>query len=201
MISIVLRGRMGNQMFQLAFAYAASRRLGTTFTLRTPPDPVLVDSFEPGELWPPWARGGKLAFAARHPHARLVSVDNRRDDPESVLAALRDGVRFSGFFQSAAYFVGYEDEVRRMFTLRESVRAEFDRRFGGLGPYLAVHVRRRDYLETPWALPASFYRRALEAAGGASELPVVVVSDDAAFATGHVFTLDGGETAGGLASR
>ena len=28
-----------------------------------------------------------------------------------------------------------------------------------------------------------------------------LASDDAAFATGHVFTLDGGETAGGLASR
>ena len=30
---------------------------------------------------------------------------------------------------------------------------------------------------------------------------VYLASDDAAFATGHVFTLDGGETAGGLASR
>jgi NAD(P)-dependent dehydrogenase (short-subunit alcohol dehydrogenase family) len=28
-----------------------------------------------------------------------------------------------------------------------------------------------------------------------------LASDDAAFATGHVFTMDGGETAGGLASR
>ena len=30
---------------------------------------------------------------------------------------------------------------------------------------------------------------------------VYLASDDAAFATGHVYTLDGGETAGGLASR
>jgi NAD(P)-dependent dehydrogenase (short-subunit alcohol dehydrogenase family) len=28
-----------------------------------------------------------------------------------------------------------------------------------------------------------------------------LASDDAAYATGHVFTMDGGETAGGLASR
>jgi NAD(P)-dependent dehydrogenase (short-subunit alcohol dehydrogenase family) len=28
-----------------------------------------------------------------------------------------------------------------------------------------------------------------------------LASDDAAFVTGHVYTLDGGETAGGLASR
>jgi len=28
-----------------------------------------------------------------------------------------------------------------------------------------------------------------------------LASDDAAYATGHVYTMDGGETAGGLASR
>ncbi len=169
-------------MFQLAFAHAASRRLGTSFTIEGAPQALLVESFEPGELWPPWARGGRLAFAARHPRRELVSFDNHRDDPVSVLARLRDGVRYSGFFQSARYFAGYEDEIRSIFTFSDSLRAEFDRRFEGLGFYVAVHVRRRDYLETPWALPASFYRRALEAAGDISGLPVIVVSDDPASA-------------------
>src|SRR5438132_3903424 len=36
---------------------------------------------------------------------------------------------------------------------------------------------------------------------GIAALFAYLASDDAAFATGHVFTMDGGETAGGLASR
>ena len=38
-------------------------------------------------------------------------------------------------------------------------------------------------------------------AGEIAGLFAYLASDDAAFATGHVFTMDGGETAGGLASR
>jgi NAD(P)-dependent dehydrogenase (short-subunit alcohol dehydrogenase family) len=39
------------------------------------------------------------------------------------------------------------------------------------------------------------------APGEIAALFAYLASDDAAFATGHVFTMDGGETAGGLASR
>jgi len=38
-------------------------------------------------------------------------------------------------------------------------------------------------------------------AGGDCGLFAYLASDDAMFATGHVFIMDGGETAGGLASR
>src|SRR6202140_5810749 len=37
--------------------------------------------------------------------------------------------------------------------------------------------------------------------GGLAGLFAYLSSEDAAFATGHVYTMDGGETAGGLASR
>jgi NAD(P)-dependent dehydrogenase (short-subunit alcohol dehydrogenase family) len=39
------------------------------------------------------------------------------------------------------------------------------------------------------------------APGEIAGLLAYLASEDAAFATGQVFTLDGGETAGGLASR
>ncbi len=94
-----------------------------------------------------------------------------------MLTRLRDGMRVRGFFQSERYFAGYEDEVRRLFELRAHARAAFVRRFDGLGEYVAVHVRRGDYLERGWALPAGFYRDALETLA-VPELPVVVVTDD-----------------------
>jgi NAD(P)-dependent dehydrogenase (short-subunit alcohol dehydrogenase family) len=46
-------------------------------------------------------------------------------------------------------------------------------------------------------IPLRRHAKAEEIAG----LFAYLASEDAAFATGHVFTMDGGETAGGLASR
>jgi hypothetical protein len=174
---------MGNQMFQLAFAHAASRRLQTSFILGAG---NLWESFDLG----PWARlpvrlRRKLVFRLRHgavPTDR-VFVDADADPPE-VLARLRDGVSYGGFFQSERYFAGFEDEIRALFRIRAEHEAEFERRYQDLRPYACVHVRRTDYLE--WrggrALPASYYRDALASVDDLADLDIFVISDDPATA-------------------
>jgi hypothetical protein len=184
MISVDTRGRMGNQMFQLAFAHAASRRLGTRFVLG------------PGDLWSsfttgPWASRAvrlsrKLEFRLRYgaDPADKVDVPNEAD-PAQVLAELRDGVAYGGFFQSERYFAGYEAEVRALFEIRAEHRRAFSAAYGELGDYVCLHVRRGDYLE--WsggrALPPSYYRDALAAVGDLERYEVVVISDDIAAVT------------------
>src|SRR3954452_25262306 len=87
---------------------------------------------------------------------------------------------YGGFFQSERYFADYEDDVRRMFRVRDEHRREFEHRFPGLRPYVCVHVRRADYLETRgWALPTQFYLDALAAVPDRERYEVIVVSDDA----------------------
>ncbi|TMK39887.1 MAG: alpha-1,2-fucosyltransferase [Actinobacteria bacterium] len=190
-ISVDTGGFLGNQMFQLAFAHVASRRLGTTFNLSSAPAKSLWENFELGEWGDPAVRRRRrLAYKLRHPRPRIVVVDNERDDPESVLSNLRDGARYTGFYQSERYFVGYEDEVKQMFTVRAEHRAEFTRRYGDRGPYACVHVRRRDYLETPWALPASFYYDALGTDAEITGMPVIVVSDDPGAVRGELGDID-----------
>jgi hypothetical protein len=178
-ISVDTRGRMGNQMFQLAFAHAAARRLGTTFILGPGP---LWDSFDLG----PWGRrrvrlARKLAFRLRHgsnPPDR-VEVDEQ-EDPDAVVGQLCDAVAYGGFFQSERYFAGYEDEIRALFRVRAEHERAFAARYGDLPPYVCVHLRRGDYRE--WhggrALPTTYFTDALRSLGDLGGMPVVVISDE-----------------------
>jgi meso-butanediol dehydrogenase/(S,S)-butanediol dehydrogenase/diacetyl reductase len=68
--------------------------------------------------------------------------------------------------------------------------------------YVLTPMQRAEYTDAMLAevnqkIPLRRHAKPEEIAG----LFAYLASDDAAFATGHVFTMDGGETAGGLASR
>src|SRR3954452_6391767 len=68
--------------------------------------------------------------------------------------------------------------------------------------YVLTPMQRAEYSDSIPAevnakIPLGRHAKPEEIAG----LFAYLASDDAAFATGHVFTMDGGETAGGLASR
>jgi NAD(P)-dependent dehydrogenase (short-subunit alcohol dehydrogenase family) len=68
--------------------------------------------------------------------------------------------------------------------------------------YVLTPMQRAEYTdamldEVNQKIPLGRHAKPEEIAG----LFAYLASDDAAFATGHVFTMDGGETAGGLASR
>ncbi len=180
MISVDARGRMGNQMFQLAFAHVAARRLGTSFILG------------PAELWEGFELGAwgrrpvrlarKLRFRLRYGAAPGNKVEVPDDaDPAQVLAELRDGAAYGGYFQSERYLAGYEDEIRSLFQVRAEHEAAFAEKYGDSGPYVCVHMRRGDYFE--WgpggrALPTSYFVDAIAAVGDLSGYEVIVISDD-----------------------
>jgi Glycosyl transferase family 11 len=181
MIAIERRGWLGNNMFQWAFGISASRRLGTRFTTdHEPLSPIFELDGEPSLRW----RLRRLRWRAgqRLQQWPTVEIDGD-DDPRDVMAGLRDGVRYGGFFQSADYFGAEHDAVRRAFTVRREHRDRFRQEFADLvgADYVCLHVRRRDYLvwggsgiELPW----SYFHRCLELAG--IDAPAVFTSDDIA---------------------
>jgi hypothetical protein len=192
-ISVDTRGRMGNQMFQLAFAHAASRRLGTSFVLG------------PGVLWDGFALGAwgrrhvrlrrKLEFRVRYgaDPADKVEVDEN-EDPAAVVERLRDGVAYGGYFQSEQYFAGYEHEVRELFRVHQRHRDAYDAKYSGLRPFVCVHMRRGDYFE--WgpggrALPTSYFLDALASVEDVESHEVIVISDDLEHAAAELASVPG----------
>jgi hypothetical protein len=180
MLAVDRRGRLGNHLFQWAFAVSASRRLGTRFTMEH-------DSLSPlfeldGYTRLPRNVRRKLWLARERLQPRPVREVTNEDDPASVLVGLRDGVRYTGFFQSADYFAAHTDAVLRAFAVRPEHRRRFEQRHQDLADrdYACVHVRRGDYLT--WragvALPWSYIRRCLGLIDHGA--PVVFISDDIA---------------------
>jgi hypothetical protein len=180
MIAIERRGQLGNHMFQWAFGISASRRLETAFVMKhhSLSGLFMLDGYT--ALRP---RLRRMPWLARElVHRRPIIEITNEDDPKAVMTALRDGVRYGGFFQSADYFSDDRDAVLRAFTLRREHAQRFKAAYADLlgRDYVCVHVRRGDYLA--WrggsALPSSHIRRCLELARG--ENPVVFISDDIA---------------------
>jgi hypothetical protein len=177
MIAVQTRGRMGNQMFQFAFAHAAARRLGTTHVC----EPLeLQRAFHLGRYghaavrqWRFWPRGRRLLFFPRN---ALYVEDHVA--PDAVLAGLTNDTRYTGYFQSEQWFAGYEDDVRTLFRLRAEHQNAVDRAREPLGRYACVHVRRGDYATYRGGsiLPAAFFEDCLARLPAVDEL--LLLSDD-----------------------
>jgi hypothetical protein len=175
-ITVEQEGRLGNALFQWAFAYAASRRLGTTFWLdeRRVRSVFRLDPAPAATL-----RGLRVRVAWRTGGLAVRDVSGE-ENPDTVLAGLTDRTHYRGFFQSARYFAGYEQEIRRLLGFRSRYRRAFQVAHGDLAGHVAVHVRRGDYAEYRGGttLPDAWYRECLARIDAVGRRPVCFVSDD-----------------------
>jgi hypothetical protein len=180
MFAVEARGRMGNLMFQWAFALATSRALGTACAMETSGLAGLFDLGGYRRVDRRAARLLRLRTLGGPGALPLVEVSNEAD-PAATIRDLRDRVRYGGYFQSWDYFRGHEAAVRHSMTFSRGHRDRFDARYGELSAdgYVCVHVRRGDYLS--WrggvALPWNYVRAALDCIDQ-PRLPVVFVSDE-----------------------
>lgn len=176
MIAVDQRGRLGNAMFQWAFALAASRELGTSFWVD---ERHLRPVFRLDARAAATVRRLRFAIAQRGRGLTAREVDNA-EAPADVLRTLTDGTFYGGFFQSARYLAGHEPAIRAAFALRSVHRRAYVAAHGRLDGHVAVHVRRGDYagFNGGALLPEAWYRACLAQIPEVGARPVVFVSDD-----------------------
>ena len=167
MIRVEKRGRLGNQLFQYAFALAAARRLGTGFL------------YETDELARYFVLGNENGRRLHLPILRRREyVADDCDDPGQVLEELTDHTRYGGFFYAPGYFEPAAALVREHLTVHPWVEDAFRRAYGHLleRGYTCAHVRLTDFAtyRDDVRLPPGYYCRALDRVAE----PVVFVSDD-----------------------
>ena len=196
MIEIAFRGRLGNQLFQYAYATTLAAKLGCRLGADfgwyfRAPEPFELWRFEKTGLSPVTRMSeaiGRVAEKLRFLRPlREYEMYETRFDPAALQVG--DGVRLNGWFQSVRYFESRADQVRALYDLSPftpqadmaALRAAADGR-----PLVALHVRRGDYVNNPHFFLddyEEYYRRALDhmAAVLGTQPFIVVLSDDPAW--------------------
>jgi Glycosyl transferase family 11 len=193
MIAVELRGRLGNQLFQYAFAMAASSRLGTDFAFYVP-NAAAPDGEELSRYFT--LAGRKLALIDDPGYPRRWIDNQDYDRPEDVLEGLTDRTSYGGYFQSPRFFADVEREVRRAFEIRPDLDRAFRDRFANLlaEPYVCCQVRRAaDYrtLLGGSQLPLEYYRQGLAMVSPPPGTLIVFVADELEEVSGALSSIPG----------
>ena len=163
-------GRFANQMFQYASLKGIAYNRGFDFCI--PPSRGfnewsdhmlfrafdLLDSVEVGIVWAP-----EHTFKER-----MFCFD------EEMFNTVDDNTDFSGFFQTQKYFKHIEDIIRSDFTFKNPVEKPAER-------YIAVHVRRGDYLTNSFRHPPltlEWYRESMDYLWMSKDDVFAIFSDD-----------------------
>jgi len=211
MITVRLKGGLGNQMFQYAFGRALAARRGDglaldlTYLLDRRPRSGIVPREYGLDLFPVRARLTRLSRVARRvgvPYLWLgLAEARRRAAPartlrDTSLSALDDAPRegdvfLDGYWQDERFFEGVRDEVARTFRPPRAFPPATLALLGDIqkSASVCVNVRRADFVHHPGSARAhgfvggEYYARAMRLVEERAEsgLRVFVFSDDLAW--------------------
>lgn len=184
-ITVRLRGGLGNQLFQYAAGVAVADRLDCPLFVETAELAAVLPGDTPRSFELDWlvdpahvlvgSPPGVSRRLLRRAVRRLSLPMGSRRFAEASFAyddridAVEPGTTLDGYFQSWRYFETIEGHLRT--SLREAIPrspwgTEIEEELSAGGPWIAVHVRRGDYLKPHNSafhglLGESYYRAAL----------------------------------------
>lgn len=191
MIGINSYGRLGNQLFQYAFGLELREKSGVNFYLFEMTKFYAHKYFQLDDFS---YKKNKLTYLKhRFLLKKRPSITlNQWNAPVEILkTSFPDNYRYFGYFQSEQYFEGIKKRIHQIYKIRKEYQVDpyellkLDKQ----KPYIAIHIRRRDYLNfgdhtlggKNLALPFIYYRRSMEALKNINDYTVVFVSDDIDF--------------------
>lgn len=161
-------GRLGNQLFQFASTYAASKKSGTH--CRFPSSGHSLHNFNiPSEFF-----SDEMTY-------RYVFRDNEQDfsfNPD--IHRLPHETAITGYLQNPRNFIEYKSEICDFLTLKKDISDRAQELMNGREKTVSVHIRRGDYLNIQDVLPcqsADYYKQAVQLLGG--HTPVIFTDDPA----------------------
>ena len=188
MIAVRLQGRLGNQLFQYAFIFAASKKIDTRFYL----DQCLEKSIVHQYFQIPKNNIETLSFFLNNIsgyknifnyHLRKLinecfvyfnhfKIKEYPFGEEGANIEYTNKTLYAGNFQSILFMEPYENIIRGKLTIKKELSKYFHERFGSLyknKTIVTVHVRRTDYKNLKHlnlgnhdlSLPLRYYNNAL----------------------------------------
>lgn len=155
MIQPKLFAQLGNQCFMIAASIAHALKMGTTYSI--PKKTISPNTWRTYFTHLPEIKSATLHYykEKRHCYDPLPEVDS---------------LTIEGYFQSERYFADYKEQIA--VALGFVYKPE---------PYVAVHIRRGDYLKYPDqfpVMPANYYEDALNSFRDKRYKKFKVYSDD-----------------------
>jgi len=171
-----LMGGLGNQMFQIAHATAQGIKHNV--------EPAFImDAYIQYENWKPTVYSNnifkKINFVNEIPN--IIRVSEETFNEPNLNFEFNNSIEFFGYFQSDKNFLGYDNEIRELF----SPDLNFVNKMEHLYPEIknkktvSLHIRRCDYLQVNTILPVvdiSYIDSAIKYVGDYDTL--FVFSDD-----------------------
>ncbi len=202
MIAVKLEGRLGNQLFQYAFIYAAAKRLKTGFYLDKSVEeffPTKYFTIKNDILFPLDNRifcisGYKNIFNIHIKKAfykmleqmvfgkKKIIISNEQPISDA-LNKIVDGYMYQGYFQSEKYFVDCKEDIKAILTIKTryiELFNEVNKNVPLLKKKVVIHIRRSDYVAQDTTLPLAYYKQALNMVADENAV-YVFISDDSQF--------------------
>jgi hypothetical protein len=191
MIIVNLQGRLGNQLFQYAFALSTAKVKHTLFLL-DPKEPNVITKYFSLELRTQFLFskiGHILNRYLLNSYKNYNKIEQKEwaDDVE-----IMNNSHYSGFFQSENFFKNYKEDVRKKLTIKNKYYNAFFKKYGNLfsnNKILVLHIRRTDYANFGgkelggynMCLPMTFYDNCLNKVHNIDDFKIICISDDIDF--------------------
>lgn len=193
LVTVELNGGLGNQLFEVAAAYAYGQTHHKTLVMDHSQHKVGNRRTYFDTVYP-WV--SDYRHLKRKNWRKLAEAHFHY----TALPGQFGNVKLAGYFQSLKYFAGVRDEVVRLFKQSTpAIPAEhvtYQRIQQALTPTVSLHIRRSDYVGHSMhpVQPLEYYQRALSAVREqlshevktSEPLTVVVFSDDLPWCQAHL---------------
>lgn len=192
MIIVDYIGRLGNQMFQYAFAVSTAKTHKTWFLLNPVYKNEINNFFELDIATkiisnPHLINVHKKLLQYFIPKLKIQTQDGWEDD---IVAT--DNLHYEGFFQSENYFYQHRKTILKRFKIKKIYQELFSSQYANdfaSNKTLVIHVRRTDYVDfgseklggIGLCLPVSYYENCLKNIENLSQYKIFCISDDPDF--------------------
>lgn len=183
MFCVHIIGRLGNQMFQVAFAHVLAKKYNAHYFLKNEGShKLLVHKYFKITNFCIL----KNYFLNIFINISKYSINKIDGDihPDVIVKTLPKDVNkwlFSGYYQSDAFYQNNLKEINELFNIKLKYKKKFYEKYKSLyekNKIIAIHVRLTDYKENNFNLPFSYYKNCLDAINYISEYKVIIISDD-----------------------
>lgn len=193
MIVVNLIGRLGNQMFQYAFAKQVSKHLQTSFLL----NPIYKNELTKYFVLDNFTSFLNTDIGKKINSYLIVSNDlnviEQNGWQDSI--EIKNDVIYNGFFQSQTFFKD-KSFLIKPFTIKKKYVDLFQNKYSSLlkNKYLVIHIRRTDYIDygndnlggKNLCLPLSYYSNCLKIIENIDQYQIICISDDIDFAKNNL---------------